>query len=83
MDIDAIYVRKLTPEEQKICIEKGFCFHCQKAGHNNTNCPIFTSAPKLKVQCINKEELPCLQEIVDHDDKGVARVTFSSKNQDF
>ena len=27
MDIDAICVRKLTPEEWKICIEKGLCFH--------------------------------------------------------
>ena len=81
---DAVCIRKLTPEEWKICIEKGLCFCCQKAGHNSTNCSTFTSTPKPKVQYVNKEEeLPHLQEINDDEDKGVARVTFSSGDQDF
>ena len=84
MDVDAIHVRKLTPEEQKICIKKGLCFHCWKAGHNSTSYPIFTSTLKPRVQCINKKEkLSCLQEIDNDDDEGVARVTFFSEDQDF
>ena len=31
MDIDVIKISHLTPEEQKCCIEKGLCFHCQKS----------------------------------------------------
>ena len=41
MNVDVVCVGKLTPEERKQCIEKGLCFHCQKAEHLSGECPSF------------------------------------------
>jgi len=41
MDVDAIKISKLTPEEQKRCQEKGLCFRCRKPGHLSNACPAY------------------------------------------
>ncbi|KAJ8073704.1 hypothetical protein PM082_011982 [Marasmius tenuissimus] len=36
-----IPLKKLTPEEQQWCVNKGLCFRCQQAGHQGYECPTF------------------------------------------
>ena len=79
MDVDAVKLKKLTPEEQEQCAKKGLCFRCRKSGHIVSACPTFSDPPKKPcIQCARKEErLPELKEIEDDkEDKGVARVVF-------
>ena len=39
MDISAINVPKLTPEERKRCMREGLCLRCRAKGHMARNCP--------------------------------------------
>ncbi|KAF8551906.1 hypothetical protein OG21DRAFT_1417089, partial [Imleria badia] len=86
MDVDAVRIGKLTPEERKKCVEKGLCFHCRKAGHMSNSCPTFPSTPRpTHVQHITQtNDLPKLEEVKDDDEaEGVARVAFSFDDKDF
>jgi len=80
MDIDAIKISKLTPEERKRCQEKGLCFRCRKSGHLSNVCPTFPSEPKKpaakRVQRV-EEETPALIELDDDDEETVRRISFS------
>ena len=80
MDIDIIKVAKITPGEQKWCIEKELCFHCQKSGHLSSTCPIFSSSKPRKVQIVKETEkkLPRLQEIDNKEkEEMVRRIPFT------
>ena len=82
MDVDVIKIFHLTPEEQKRCIEKGLCFHCQKAGHLSTACPAFSTQTK-EVQHVKQDKetnelIPSLKEIDDDDEEVVRRISFST-----
>jgi len=39
MDVDAIAVNALTPEERSDLMRRGACFHCRQIGHISQNCP--------------------------------------------
>ncbi|KAF8546709.1 hypothetical protein OG21DRAFT_1426311, partial [Imleria badia] len=84
MDVDAVHIGKLTPEEQKKCVEKGLCFRCRKGGHVSNNCPTFPSTPRpTRIQQVSND-LPKLEEVEDDDEaEGVARVAFSFNDKDF
>ena len=79
MDVNVVQVGKLTPKERKYCIEKGLCFHCQKAGHLSGEYPFFPNKkPNQQVKWVaKKEELPNLQEIDDDDEETVQRISFT------
>ena len=38
MDVDAIHIEKLTPEERQRCFENNLCFKCHKPGHRSNQC---------------------------------------------
>ena len=38
MDIDAIHIKKLTPEERQRCFDNNLCFKCCKPGHRSSQC---------------------------------------------
>ena len=38
MDVDAIRIEKLTPEERQRCFENNLCFKCRKPGHRSNQC---------------------------------------------
>jgi len=80
MDVDAIKVSKLTPEEQKRCQEKGLCFCCRKPGHLSNACPAYPSETKKpstkRVQQV-EEETPALMELDNDDEETVRRISFS------
>ena len=38
MNIDAIHIEKLTPEEQQRCFDNNLCFKCHKPGHRSNQC---------------------------------------------
>ena len=82
MDVDVVWIGKLTPEERKRCIEKGLCFCCRKPGHLSRECPSFPNKkPRKQVKrIIQEEELPKLEEI-DEDEETVCRI--SSTPMDF
>ena len=79
MDVNIIRIEKLTPEERKHCIEKGLCFHCQKAGHLSEECPFFPNKkPEWQVKrVIQEEEIPNLQEIDNNDKETIWRISFT------
>jgi hypothetical protein len=77
MVVDVIKVGKLTPEEQKRCMEKGLCFRCRKAGHLSTACPAFPSKKPQNVRQV-KEDLPKLEEMEnDDEDEVVRKISFT------
>ena len=78
MDVNAVKVKKLTPEEQEECFKKRLCLRCHKKGHMANACPIFSDPPKKPhIQHAQKEEkLPKLKEIKDDEEEGVALVSF-------
>lgn len=65
MDVDAIHVKRLTPEEQQRCIDNNLCFKCRRPGH---------SAAKCRNPFVNKKKQPAtpaitkIEEIPDNDD---------------
>ena len=79
MDVDVIYIGKLTPEERKCCIEKGLCFHCRKAGHLSGGCPFFPNKkPGWQVKRVIQEEgIPNLQEVDNDDEETIWRISFT------
>ena len=38
MDVDAVCLKKLTPQECTKCMKEGRCFKCWKVGHDARNC---------------------------------------------
>ena len=38
MDVDAVRLKKLTPQERAKCMKEGRYFKCRKTGHNAKNC---------------------------------------------
>ena len=82
MVVDTIKISKLTPEEQKCCIEKKLCFRCRKPGHLSTACPAFFQKGNQKVQKVSSEELPKLEEIDDDEEEEIVR-KISFKPLDF
>jgi len=80
MDVDAIKISKLTPEEQKCCQEKGLCFHCRKPSHRSNTCPTYPSEnkkPSIKRVQRVEEETPALIELDDDNEETVRRISFS------
>ena len=59
MQIDAIRVKYLTPEEKKRRMEEGLCLYCGEGGHRVPNCP------KKPNQRIIKTRVAIVQENVD------------------
>ena len=43
MDVDSIYIEKLTKEEREKCIKEGRCLRCRKPRHYSRNCTTFLS----------------------------------------
>ena len=39
MQINAVRVKTLTPEERKRCMEEGLCLYCGEEGHKAGSCP--------------------------------------------
>ena len=73
MDVNIIHISKLTPDEQKCCIEKGLCFQCRKAGHLSIACPTFPSPKKIRRIQRKKEveEILLLKEIENDEEEVV------------
>ena len=38
MDVDSVWLKKLTPQEHAKCMKEGRCFKCRKIGHDAKNC---------------------------------------------
>ena len=38
MEIDAVRLKKLSPQERAKCMREGRCFRCRKTGHDAKNC---------------------------------------------
>ena len=38
MEIDAVRLKKLSPQEHAKCMREGRCFRCRKTGHDTKNC---------------------------------------------
>ena len=38
MEVDAIRLKKLSPQEHAKCMREGRCFRCRKTGHDARNC---------------------------------------------
>ena len=48
MDVDTICTAPLTEEMKKKLQTEGCCYHCQKQGHMNCNCPAKKKKPEQK-----------------------------------
>ena len=62
MEIDAIRLKKLSPQECAKCMREGRCFRCRKTGHDTKNCRTKTN-PTLgpshpPQQILHTEETP-------------------------
>ena len=60
MDINAIHIEKLTPEEWQRCFDNNLCFKCRKPGHRSSQCQNpFTNKQKQPTTTTAKiEEIP-------------------------
>ena len=62
MEIDAIRLKKLSPQERAKCMREGRCFRCRKIGHDTRNCRTKTnSTPSPSCppqQILHTEETP-------------------------
>ena len=62
MDVDAVRLKKLSPQERAKCMKEGRCFRCRKTGHDARNCRTktnHTSGPsRLSQQIPHTEETP-------------------------
>ena len=72
MDIDAIWVEKLTPEERQRCIDNNLWFKCWKPRHSAIKCRNpFTNRQRLSTATTTKiEEIPD-----DNDSATVGRIS--------
>ena len=68
MDVDAIRIEKLTPEERQRCFENNLCFKCRKPGHRSNQCqnPFLGKQKQPTATTAKIEEIP--------DDKEAATV---------
>ena len=64
MDVDVICIGKLTLEEKKCCIEKGLCFHCQKAGHLSGECLSFPNKKPVTIGTFSSTDLALFLECI-------------------
>ena len=61
MDVDAVRLKKLSPQERAKCMKEGRCFQCRKTGHDARNCRTKTnptSEPPRPSQQIRIAEEP-------------------------
>ena len=62
MDVDAVRLKKLSPQEWAKCMKEGRCFRCRKTGHDARNCRTKTnptSGPSCpSQQILHTEEAP-------------------------
>ena len=62
MVVDAIRLKKLSPQERAKCMREGRCFRCRKTGHDARNCRTKTnltsSPPRPPQQILHTEETP-------------------------
>ena len=62
MEVDAVRLKKLSPQECAKCMKEGRCFRCRKTGHNARNCrtkPSPTIGPsRPPQQVLHTEETP-------------------------
>ena len=52
MDVDKVWVGKLTPEQRAQLAKEGKCFYCKKKGHITKECPAIT-AKKTSIATTN------------------------------
>ena len=60
MDIDAIRIEKLTPEERQRCFDNNLCFKCCKPGHRSNQCcnPFLGKQKQPAATTAKIEEIP-------------------------
>ena len=62
MEVDAVRLKKLSPQERAKCMKEGRCFRCRKTGHDARNCrtkPTPTAGPsRPPQQILHTEETP-------------------------
>ena len=62
MEVDAVRLKKLTPQERAKCMREGRCFKCRKIGHDARNCrtktDITSKPPHPSQQVLHTEETP-------------------------
>ena len=64
MEIDAVRLKKLSPQERAKCMKEGRCFRCRKTGHNTRNCQTKTNPTPtpfcLPQQILHTKETPAV-----------------------
>ena len=62
MEVDAVRLKKLSPQERAKCMKEGRCFRCRKTGHDARNCrtkPTSAVGPsRPPQQVLHTEETP-------------------------
>ena len=60
MDVDAIRIEKLTPEERQRCFDNNLCFKCHKPGHRSNQCqnPFLGKQKQPTTTTTKIEEIP-------------------------
>ena len=70
MEIDAIRLKKLSPQERAKCMREGRCFRCRKTGHDARNCRTKTnpapSPSRPPQQILHTEETPVTPPTTKH-----------------
>ena len=62
MEVDAVRLKKLSPQERAKCIKEGRCFRCRKTGHDAKNCRTKSTSAvgpsRPSQQVLHTEEAP-------------------------